>query len=336
MQAPKIPFKAPFCATDTSKYDLRGHLIRQGYSADHADEQHVVFLKSQLWEPGSTIKVSFADDNAPEWEKAWVEKMVKTKLEPHVNLTFTFLNTHNNSGNMNGDIRVTFNTTGSFTQVGIGNTANKGEPSCHLEFVDPPGTDGESSSFTYKGKTYNVPANAKRNGNNEGATVIHEFGHAVGMLHEHQSPNVDFKWKCKAVFTEYGKAPNYWKKDDICNNILQRQNAPSVCECPEQPGMGEIVASKFDPKSIMLYPFGAGLSDTYPDGISPNNELSRTDVEWLSKMYSGKKGAGDYQGSDSGPVSKTVDKLNLSNNWVITGMIIVGIIILILILYLIF
>eukprot|EP00122_Pirum_gemmata_P014435 Pgem_evm1s13459 len=47
----------------------------------------------------------------------------------------------------------------------------------NLGWVEPP----YSNRFMWKGKTYTVPSGAHRNKNDVGATVLHEFGHAVGF-----------------------------------------------------------------------------------------------------------------------------------------------------------
>lgn len=291
-----IPYFAPFCGTDTSYYTNHYHsLRRQGHSHESASQQHAVFLKSMTWPNKSTIKVSFVDDNADEWKKAWVEKCIKERLEPHVNLKFKFLNTQSSGGNDSGDIRVTFNTNGSFTQIGIGNNPQFPEPpsdrdaSCHLGWVDPP----NGRSFNWNGRNYDVPENAKTNGNDDGATVVHEFGHALGMLHEHQSPDIDFGWYCDKVLDYYGSSQG-WSNQQVCDNILnQVGRKPECSECNSFTSQRDtdVAYSKYDPDSIMAYPIEAGMCKAFPNGMKTNNILSKKDVEWLSKFYPGKEGS---------------------------------------------
>ena len=87
-----------------------------------------------------------------------------------------------------GTISVSFS--GGSAQSSVGNVSNNSRPSMYLGWVDPPFSD----SFDYFGSEIPI-----ENTNNEhrnygfldeyvaGATVIHEFGHALGLYHEHQS-----------------------------------------------------------------------------------------------------------------------------------------------------
>jgi hypothetical protein len=103
--------------------------------------------------------------------------------------------------------------------------------------------------------------------------VVHEFGHALGCIHEHQSPTEQLKWNVEAVYKAFSGAPNYWSKDDIDHNILQKYSPAGV------------EATAFDRNSIMLYQFDGSL---FQDGIgTPNNtDLSALDKQMIARMYS--------------------------------------------------
>jgi hypothetical protein len=102
--------------------------------------------------------------------------------------------------------------------------------------------------------------------------VVHEFGHALGCIHEHQSPNENLKWDRKAVYAAFSGPPNYWTKDEIDANILERYSRKGVA------------ASAFDIDSIMLYQFDASLfTDRRP--TPENYALSKQDKTFISVMY---------------------------------------------------
>jgi hypothetical protein len=103
--------------------------------------------------------------------------------------------------------------------------------------------------------------------------VTHEFGHALGCIHEHQQPKFDRKWDVAAVMKYFQGPPNYWGPDEIKSNVLEKYSPKGIS------------ATRFDPKSIMLYSFDGAL---FADGLGPTNEntnVSPTDVEMIKRMY---------------------------------------------------
>ena len=102
--------------------------------------------------------------------------------------------------------------------------------------------------------------------------VVHEFGHALGCIHEHQQPNEDLQWNADAVYAAFSGPPNYWSQDDIDHNILQKYSPDGVS------------ATRFDRDSIMLYQFDGSL---FVDGVGTplNTHLSDQDKQMIGQMY---------------------------------------------------
>jgi len=74
------------------------------------------------------------------------------------------------------------------------------------------------------------------------ATVLHEFGHALGLIHEHQSPfRGGYEWDKEAVIRALSGPPNYWDKERIEHNIFMRYKRR------------KLRGTKYDTKSIMHY-----------------------------------------------------------------------------------
>ena len=52
--------------------------------------------------------------------------------------------------------------------------------------------------------------------------VKHEFGHALGLIHEHNNPTGGIKWDKDAVYQSLGGPPNNWDKTTIDHNMFER------------------------------------------------------------------------------------------------------------------
>jgi hypothetical protein len=109
------------------------------------------------------------------------------------------------------------------------------------------------------------------------ATALHEIGHALGLPHEHQNPNAGIVWNEELVYQVFSGDPNHWDRDTIRHNIINK--------LPRNDTEG----SRWDPKSIMHYPFDPGLI-TAPrpydtSGIGENVRLSPSDKDWVRRFY---------------------------------------------------
>jgi hypothetical protein len=102
--------------------------------------------------------------------------------------------------------------------------------------------------------------------------VLHEFGHALAAIHEHQNPRAGLRWNVKAVYAYFSGPPNSWSKDEIDFNILNKY------------ARDQLNASTFDPRSIMLYSFPPELVQG-GKGTAENDVLSRRDKYWIRRWY---------------------------------------------------
>lgn len=102
--------------------------------------------------------------------------------------------------------------------------------------------------------------------------VVHEFGHALGLIHEHQSPQATLQWNTTEVYRAFSGPPNYWSKEDIDHNILEKYSPDGI------------TATSFDEQSIMLYQFDGRLfADNKP--TPTNTHLSEHDKAFIAQMY---------------------------------------------------
>lgn len=102
--------------------------------------------------------------------------------------------------------------------------------------------------------------------------VLHEFGHALGLIHEHQSPVAGINWNRDAVIRELTSPYYNCTKQYIELNYFERLT------------ISQSQYTRFDPYSIMLYDIPARWT---LDGFSTrkNIVLSATDKQFISRLY---------------------------------------------------
>lgn len=102
--------------------------------------------------------------------------------------------------------------------------------------------------------------------------ILHEFGHALGFVHEHQSPASVIPWNRAALISFYSGPPNYWSEEQIEHNVIRRYSAAAS------------QYTSFDPLSIMLYPIPKELTDGVFE-TRPNYSLSAADAAFAAQVY---------------------------------------------------
>jgi hypothetical protein len=108
-------------------------------------------------------------------------------------------------------------------------------------------------------------------------TALHEIGHAIGLIHEHQNPQAGIVWNEEKVRRYFAGPPNNWNPQQIENNILNKI-APET-----------IQGSNWDKDSIMEYWFEAGLIISPPgyenQRLIPKGNLSPIDIDEIRRFY---------------------------------------------------
>ena len=108
--------------------------------------------------------------------------------------------------------------------------------------------------------------------------VYHEFGHALGLHHEHQSPastcDSEFDWDY--IYKTFAEPPDAWDKRTVDNNMRVLWDPDALM-------------TEYDPQSVMKYYFDAKM---FKDGdkakcYSPgsNMKISNVDYGTLIFMY---------------------------------------------------
>jgi len=103
--------------------------------------------------------------------------------------------------------------------------------------------------------------------------VIHEWGHALGLVHEHQSPVARIPWDRDKVYDYYRRTQNPpWTRQDVDENVFRLYDASTTNY------------TAYDANSIMHYAIPSSL--TIGGYSTPwNSELSPTDSSHFKRLY---------------------------------------------------
>jgi serralysin len=205
-------------------------------------ETRAALVKDSKWERRSTISISFLDGT--DEQKTLVRRFAPNWINHLANLQFSW------QAPPNTDIRISFRYRGSWSVIGTtAKRVPKDQPTMNFGWLTPGVSDDE----------------ARR-------VILHEFGHALGLIHEHQNPISAIQWNKPAVIADLSGPPNNWDPQTIEHNMF------------EQYPSNEIAGTKLDWHSIMMYPIPKSWT---LDGSSAamNGDLSDNDKTFISKQY---------------------------------------------------
>lgn len=195
-----------------------------------------IALIGKTWMNGSTLRVRFLGGTAA--QQAIAREQAGWWMQA-ANLKFEFGNA------ADAEIRIAFDPSdGAWSYIGTDcGQIPRDEPTMNLGFLD-------------------------------GGTAAHEFGHAIGLAHEHQSPNGGMQWNEPVVIQALAGSPNFWDEATTRHNVLRRYSS------------SQINGTQFDPKSIMLYAFPASWT-TNGIATQSNEVLSPLDKAFIAsaRMY---------------------------------------------------
>lgn len=101
-------------------------------------------------------------------------------------------------------------------------------------------------------------------------TTVHEFGHALGLIHEHQHPLAHIPYNMAAVYGYY-KETQHWTKQEVGEQVLTPMSATVL------------QYSKYDSQSIMEYPIPKAIL-TDPNWPGPPNPDPVYAVGWNTDL----------------------------------------------------
>jgi len=193
---------------------------------------------SKFWSNGRTLKIAFTDNPPPPLRKA-IQAQI-SKWQSSINLTFEFIE----SGY--SDIRI--KTGSDHNDSAVGTDALLYEqhmPTLNLS------VDTAHPSFE--------------------RIVLHEFGHALGLQHEHQHPKATIPWDKPKTYKFY-KDQFGWNEDDVDFNLFKPLE------------INEHFLTPYDKDSIMHYVVDNEVT-TGDFEVGDNSKISMLDRRAMRKIY---------------------------------------------------
>ena len=207
-------------------------------------KQNATIYTSSKWIPGQIIRIKFLNG----------DNFLQEKVKQYANnwMTYANVNFQYVSANEEADIKIGFKWNGdggSWSYLGKGcQSISQTTPSMNFGWFNANTTETEFNR-----------------------TIMHEFGHSIGLIHEHQSPVGNILWNKPKVY-EYYQQTQGWSIAQVDNNIFAKYSETQTNY------------SAYDNGSIMHYPIEASLTtDGYSVGL--NTDLSSNDKIFIRKMY---------------------------------------------------
>lgn len=200
-------------------------------------QKRSVGYHSTFWENGKNITISFMPGLRNDM-KYDAEQIIR-EWEPYVGLTFEFIE----SG---GEIRIDMKGQDSWSHLGTDALEVPPDEPTLVVGIDHP-------NMVFR------------------RTVLHEFGHALGLHHAHLHPHANIPWNREKVY-DYFTTVIGWSREQIDDNIFNLETGALM------------FLGNYDKYSIMHY----WVRKSFTDGnwfVGANTKLSEQDKIDIGKIY---------------------------------------------------
>ncbi len=206
----------------------------------HSAGSRATYDRVKTWDAGKTLKIKFLNG----------EPFLKSKVQQYAVIWTQYANIHFEFVEEGpSDIRILFDDSDqSWSYIGKdAETIAMHEKTMNFGWFTP---DTKEEDF-------------KR-------TILHEFGHALGLLHEHKNPKANIVWNKPAVYADYLQSQS-WEPEDVDHNVFGRYSVS------HSNGI-------YDQHSIMHYPIPKKHL-LVGEAVGVNFKLSDQDKKYISELY---------------------------------------------------
>jgi hypothetical protein len=207
--------------------------------------KRAALVTGSKWTPGQVIEVSFLDGDPA------VQERVKNAAQGWVAPNLARLQLVFRGDTTDTAVRISFQYSGSWSVIGTTcrQITDHSQPTMNFGWLNAGSTDDEVRRV-----------------------VLHEFGHALGLIHEHQSPYGSIQWNRDAVIRDLSGPPNNWSDETIQHNMFDPYEK------------SEVNGTGLDAASIMMYPIPASWTlNGFSVGL--NSDLSKADKTFIHEQY---------------------------------------------------
>jgi len=208
-----------------------------------SQQQGLTAYTEKMWTPGEIIKYGVIDFNGmAESYKDTIQKYAEI-WENYANINLQFTETISEA-----QVRIGLEAGSSWSYIGR-----------DALLFD---SDAKTMNFGWLGN--DAEANQR--------VILHEFGHVLGFVHEHNGPAANINWKKNLVYIYYAQPPNKWSKDMVDQNVMFKYSQTLTNY------------SDYDEYSIMHYPIDPRLTTDHR-GTPLNTNLSAIDKQYAAIFY---------------------------------------------------
>lgn len=234
------------------------------------------------WKKQRVITVAFNGGSEPLYQLIEQTADEWTSLGGQLSFSFKDASGHYRQWHTNdtipaANIRVAFDNSGYWSLLGVlAKNAEAGDPTMNYEgFPNVLRRYFNGANHDQWRKSY------------EHTTILHEFGHAIGLSHEHFNPQCQGDLQMASIIQYLEGPPNNWSDDQAKFNMDAQFYIKVLAQQAGPLESNLITSAKTDRSSVMLYLFSDAF---YKSGAaSPCKPAGQQGQKWVTNLSNGDK-----------------------------------------------